>query len=281
MGSLVATQATNWMTVSETCEFCKTFANLWNIHQLMQICVSTAWMQYTIINWAANGANVCAVDWGPIAKEYFNYFKVAQVNTVRVAEYLAKVLLHLEQLGVVLADTTLAGHSLGAQIAGKVGAKLHKSGRELGEIYGQSFHYLIKAHLGYWTFDRHTLQVSTLPGFATHCHAMRVSASAWIARMHCMCNVYTRILGLLGNYRAVAATISFWTRALSSPAASDHFIHIILRTPSSIGRSLRITHATAWTDVNWWASIMMDAIVVSIKWSLLDAIHIAVEPSWI
>lgn len=98
-------------------------------------------MQETIINWAANDVNVCAVDWGPLSQN-INYFLVAQINTVRVANFLTEFLVRLERLGIVLAQTTLAGHSLGAQIAGKIGSKLQKDGRTMGRIFGQCCHFV-------------------------------------------------------------------------------------------------------------------------------------------
>lgn len=93
-------------------------------------------MQRTIIEWAKYGLNVCAVDWGSLSIETLNYFVVSQKNTVRVANYLFSVLQRFERYGMDLANTTLAGHSLGAQISGKVGAALRKKGKMLGRIYG-------------------------------------------------------------------------------------------------------------------------------------------------
>lgn len=98
----------------------------------------TAWMRHLITKWANNSINACTVDWGHLSYESFNYFLVSQVNTVRVANYLTRLLLRLEKLGIDLAKVKLAGHSLGAQIAGKVGGKLRKRGKMLGSIYGNA-----------------------------------------------------------------------------------------------------------------------------------------------
>lgn len=99
------------------------------------------WMRHAIARWASaggGGINACAVDWGAISYESFNYFVVSQTNTERVARYLVRVLLRLQRAGIVdLAKTKVAGHSLGAQIAGKVGARLRKHGHTLGFIYGE------------------------------------------------------------------------------------------------------------------------------------------------
>lgn len=94
------------------------------------------WIQHSIHNWAKRGVNVCAVDWGRLSLEKLNYFVVSQKNTPRVVDYLTTILLRFELLGVRLSDTTIAGHSLGAQIAGRIGITLKRMGRTLGAIYG-------------------------------------------------------------------------------------------------------------------------------------------------
>lgn len=93
-------------------------------------------MRHTILEWAKYGTNVCAVDWGKLSMETLNYFVVSQINTVRVANYLLEILLRFERYGLDLMSTTLAGHSLGAQISGKVGAALKTMNKTLGRIYG-------------------------------------------------------------------------------------------------------------------------------------------------
>lgn len=95
------------------------------------------WMETTIVDWANTGINVCAVNWGTLSREFFNYFVVSEISTVRVANYLVEVLLELEKEGINITETTLAGHSLGAQISGKVGAILKKYNKTLGKIYGK------------------------------------------------------------------------------------------------------------------------------------------------
>lgn len=95
-------------------------------------------MAQTIVDWAKNGVNVCAIDWGALSLDALNYFWVAQVNTAYVADYVSKVLLDFEAAGIVLADTAITGHSLGAQIAGKIGWILQTMNRKLGKIYGNN-----------------------------------------------------------------------------------------------------------------------------------------------
>lgn len=115
----------------------------------------TEWMQHLIIKWARNSINACAVNWGTISNESFNYFLVSQVSTVRVANYLTRLLMRFERSGVDLKKVKLAGHSLGAQISGKVGAKLRKHGKVLGYIYG-NFHIY---HFFYCGFSSESLVI--------------------------------------------------------------------------------------------------------------------------
>lgn len=96
-------------------------------------------MTRTIMDWANIGVNVCAVNWGALSNDKkHNYFVASQINTGRVADYLAEVLLRFETAGMKLLATTLAGHSLGGQIAGKTGALIRNRGKLLGRIYGNA-----------------------------------------------------------------------------------------------------------------------------------------------
>lgn len=97
-------------------------------------------MEEVISEIAGNNINACAVNWGKLSLD-INYFFVAHENTVRVANYLHIVLRRLERLGVDVSKITLVGHSLGAQIAGKIGAKFRMEGKAIGSIYGLFFVY--------------------------------------------------------------------------------------------------------------------------------------------
>lgn len=90
------------------------------------------------MDWAGEGVNVCAVNWGPLSRENVNYFVASQVNTGRVADYLVEVLLRFEASGMKISETSLAGHSLGGQIAGKTGHGLKILNKKLGTIYGNT-----------------------------------------------------------------------------------------------------------------------------------------------
>lgn len=93
-------------------------------------------MQKTAIDWAANGINVCAINWGALSKESYNYLVVAGISAPRVADYIVKLVLYLENNGAVVSEMSATGHSLGAQIFGKVGGALRKQAKMLKNIYG-------------------------------------------------------------------------------------------------------------------------------------------------
>lgn len=93
-------------------------------------------MKKIAIDWAHNGLNVCAVNWGALSQHSYNYIVVAQINTRRVADYIVKLILFLESAGASISQMSAAGHSLGAQIFGKVGGALRKQKKLLKNIYG-------------------------------------------------------------------------------------------------------------------------------------------------
>lgn len=95
-------------------------------------------MQHSIVEWSKNNVNVCAVDWGKLSLVAFNYFVVSQRNTVRAANYLIDVVHHFAKNGVNLSKASIAGHSMGAQIAGRIGAGLKSRNITLGNIYGKT-----------------------------------------------------------------------------------------------------------------------------------------------
>lgn len=99
-------------------------------------------MKQSILEWSKNMVNVCAVDWGKLSLAAFNYFVVARRNTVRVSNYLIDVLLRFASFGVDLTKTSIAGHSMGAQISGRIGASLRIRNLTLGHIYGDQHFYL-------------------------------------------------------------------------------------------------------------------------------------------
>lgn len=105
---------------------------------------NAGWVSKTAIGWAAMGINVCVVNWEGLSKYLFNYFVVSQINTVRVANYIVQLIEFLESNGLDISETSLAGHSLGAQISGKVGAALIKRGKMLKSIYGEFFYLVLK-----------------------------------------------------------------------------------------------------------------------------------------
>lgn len=101
------------------------------------------WMIKVGIDWAANNVNVIAVDWEELALELLNYFVVSEINTKLVAPYIVTLIEILESKGANVSETTMAGHSIGAQIAGLVGLALKKKSKTLKKIYGMiHYHFL-------------------------------------------------------------------------------------------------------------------------------------------
>lgn len=96
-----------------------------------------AWMEYVLMTWAKNHVNVCAIDWKDLAAISFNYFLIAKRNAPRIAHYLADVFGKFAEDGLNLADTSLAGHSIGAHIFGMLGREMKRSRGSIGTIYGE------------------------------------------------------------------------------------------------------------------------------------------------
>lgn len=93
-----------------------------------------AWLQYVIIAWAKLGFNVCAINWGALSLEKFNYFAVQQKSVPFVANYTVEVIKRFQNNGMILEKTSVAGHSLGGEMTGLIGGALNGS---LGYIYGE------------------------------------------------------------------------------------------------------------------------------------------------
>lgn len=87
-------------------------------------------------DWAKNGnINACGVDWSSLAANP-NYMVPALVNTHIAAESIATVILNLVEAGVRTENIAIAGHSLGAHIAGFTGKRLKDHGHWLAKIFG-------------------------------------------------------------------------------------------------------------------------------------------------
>ncbi|XP_062550277.1 lipase member H-like [Armigeres subalbatus] len=94
--------------------------------------MSRMWFQQLIQDTLKfTGSNVCAVNWGRLAR--YNYYRTAVNHTIMASGHLTKFIQYLESVGVPLNNITLVGHSMGAQISGQVG---HKLGGKIGRIYG-------------------------------------------------------------------------------------------------------------------------------------------------
>lgn len=95
-------------------------------------------MQQTVEDWAANGdCNVCAIDWSALAGDelldVINYSKVAMHYTRLASNAIIQFMSFLQQHGMNIEEVSMAGHSLGAHIAGFVGQ--HFDGK-INAIYG-------------------------------------------------------------------------------------------------------------------------------------------------
>lgn len=84
----------------------------------------TGWMRTTTTTWANVGnCNVCSVDWSRLSN--YDYAIAAMVNTNLVAKYMTEFMNFLIMNGMDVRRTAIGGHSLGAEIAGKVGRYYH------------------------------------------------------------------------------------------------------------------------------------------------------------
>lgn len=92
-------------------------------------------MGKTAISWADFGdCNVCAVDWSRLAN--YDYSIAAFQHTKMVSNAISNFMRFLSKHGMNIEHVSIAGHSLGAQIAGLVGATW--SGK-IATIYGLYF----------------------------------------------------------------------------------------------------------------------------------------------
>lgn len=93
------------------------------------------WMGTMAIDWAHFGdCNACTVDWSRLAN--YDYAKSSVSHTKLVSNAISSLMNFLNQNGMKIDDVSIAGHSLGAQIAGYVGAMY--SGK-IAAIYGTFF----------------------------------------------------------------------------------------------------------------------------------------------
>lgn len=89
-------------------------------------------------DWAKYGdTNVCAVDWHALGA---NFYSVAAQRTKYVGEVVGKFLHRIIEFGMPLDRITVAGHSMGAHIAGFAGNYLKNRNLYLNKIYGKPSH---------------------------------------------------------------------------------------------------------------------------------------------
>lgn len=82
------------------------------------------WMDSTARLWTkAEPCNVCVVDWSRLAT--YEYLMTALWHTPKVAAHVVTFIRALEKAGFDKRQMSIAGHSLGAQISGKIGGLLN------------------------------------------------------------------------------------------------------------------------------------------------------------
>lgn len=93
---------------------------------------SNSWMRKMAIDWAHFGdCNACIVDWSHLAT--FDYSTASSQNIKLVAKHVTEFVAFLFKNGMNIEEMSIAGHSLGAQIAGYVGDSFKG---KIGTIYG-------------------------------------------------------------------------------------------------------------------------------------------------
>lgn len=94
-----------------------------------------SWMRPMAKDWSKyNNSNVCMVDWSFLAKGGYVYTINYQLN--RVVNELIKFTEILYKYGMNYTQVSIAGHSLGAHIAGLFGRAIQSKGWRVYAIYG-------------------------------------------------------------------------------------------------------------------------------------------------
>lgn len=77
-------------------------------------------MRSAALSWSQQAdCNVCAVDWSRLAN--YGYSISALVNTKKVANHTINFMKFLKDFDMKVEDCEIAGHSLGAHVAGFIG----------------------------------------------------------------------------------------------------------------------------------------------------------------
>lgn len=93
---------------------------------------------HTHTDWVRFGhVNACGVDWSDLFT--FNYVEDAMRKTKIAAYWLAQLMRTIDAAGIRYERTSVAGHSLGAHVAGFAGkhVKAWSGGRRLSTIFGK------------------------------------------------------------------------------------------------------------------------------------------------
>lgn len=93
---------------------------------------SEGWMGKMAIDWAHFGdCNACIVDWSRLA--VYDYTTASNNHTRLVSMFVSEFMFYLYQNGMKIEEVSIAGHSLGAWIAGYIGTSFDG---QLNAIYG-------------------------------------------------------------------------------------------------------------------------------------------------
>lgn len=152
------------------------------------------WMRTTATDWVYHAdCNVCIVDWSRLSN--YNYNIAASKHTKMVADALVNFMDFLIKHGMDIEQTAIAGHSLGAQVAGLVGAKFNG---KIDAIYGMSrrLQSINKSYRRFKSMFRlsESLKPSTLRVHPLHFRLIMVLNIGSIQVMQNMCNVFIQLV---------------------------------------------------------------------------------------
>lgn len=113
-----------------------------HLHLCLFISVITAWPYQMSADWSkfAN-ANTCAVDWSRLALVEYG---IAANNVRRVANQMILFMNDIIPLGIPIEIVSVAGHSLGAHVAGFFGAGFHG---QVNAIFGSEHHKVLEIQI--------------------------------------------------------------------------------------------------------------------------------------
>lgn len=97
--------------------------------------------KYKLLEWVkTEKTNFCGVDWRELANE--GYYDASQKHVKKIGTQLASFFIALNYLKVKIDSIRIAGHSLGAHVAGFAGKKIYELTRaKISTIFGLGIRY--------------------------------------------------------------------------------------------------------------------------------------------